>query len=79
IALVIVFLVSNVIESLVEDLPLSENFLSIIVLGFIGSVPEHAISINSFYKNDSDLGLNNAFGSNLMMLVHCAISDEIAH
>ncbi|CAG8856100.1 14763_t:CDS:2, partial [Gigaspora margarita] len=46
IASVIVFLVSNVMESLVEDLPLSENFLSIIVLGFIGSVPEHATSIN---------------------------------
>ncbi|CAG8619700.1 44319_t:CDS:2, partial [Gigaspora margarita] len=68
IASVIVFLVSNVMESLVEDLPLSEKFLSIIVLGFIGSVPEHATSINSFYKNDSDSGLNNAFGSNLMML-----------
>ncbi|KAF0558239.1 hypothetical protein F8M41_009966 [Gigaspora margarita] len=68
IASVIVFLVSNVMESLVENLPLSENFLLIIVLGFIGSIPEQAMSINSFYKNDSDLGLNNAFGSNLIML-----------
>ncbi|KAF0444378.1 hypothetical protein F8M41_003482 [Gigaspora margarita] len=68
IASVIVFLISNVMESLVKNLPFSENFLSIIVLGFIGSVPEHAISINSFYKNDSNSGLNNAFGSNLMML-----------
>ncbi|KAF0539681.1 hypothetical protein F8M41_006940 [Gigaspora margarita] len=68
IASILIFLVSNVIESLVEDLLLSENFLSIIVLGFIGSMPEHAISINSFYKNNSNSGLNNAFGSNLMVL-----------
>ncbi|CAG8801412.1 40970_t:CDS:2, partial [Gigaspora margarita] len=68
IASVIVFLVSNMMKSLVEDLLLSENFFSIIVLGFIGSVPEHATSINSFYKNNSDSGLNHAFGSNLMML-----------
>ncbi|CAG8720847.1 21768_t:CDS:1, partial [Gigaspora rosea] len=36
--------------------------------GFIGGVPEHATSINSFYKDDSNSGLNNAFGSNLIMM-----------
>ncbi|RIB29672.1 hypothetical protein C2G38_2154790 [Gigaspora rosea] len=38
------------------------------VFGFIGGVPEHATSINSFYKDDSNSGLNNAFGSNLIMM-----------
>ncbi|RIB17231.1 hypothetical protein C2G38_2187859 [Gigaspora rosea] len=64
----LVFLVLSIMESLVEDLNLSKNFLSIIVFGFIGGVPEHAISINSFYKDDSDSGLNNAFGLNLIMM-----------
>ncbi|CAG8836092.1 10154_t:CDS:1, partial [Gigaspora margarita] len=48
-------------EFLVEDLLLLENFFLIIVIGFIDNVSEHAISINSFYKNNSDSELNNAF------------------
>ncbi|CAG8759247.1 25346_t:CDS:2, partial [Gigaspora margarita] len=61
-------IISNVMEFLVKDLQLLGMFFSIIVLGFIGSVPEHAIFINSFYKNNSNSGLNNAFGSNLIIL-----------
>jgi Ca2+:H+ antiporter len=60
------------VESVTEELGLSELFIGIIVIPLVGNVAEHFVAIQVAYKNQMDLSMAVSIGSSLQIALFVA-------
>jgi Ca2+:H+ antiporter len=60
------------VESVTEELGLSELFIGVIVIPLVGNVAEHFVAIQVAYKNQMDLSMAVSIGSSLQIALFVA-------